>query len=168
MQFKVARGAMMMIANMGKVGQLDMVGISRDDFEKVSGETVWLGTDRNRVSQVLNNLLCGALDVIGVPRFQLPAEYIAAGIALFVAPVNSHAACRFMEKVPTAQALGRGADESEMCTARQLFALVTQLVADPMNSHAKVLFEKNTGLALERKEKEILKKGVDGDGKKKS
>jgi len=150
MQYQVARGTMSLLAQMGKNGQLDTLGISEDDFEKLNGQTPWIASDRNRVTQTLDALLCGTMDVIGVPRFQLPAEYIAGGIALFVAPINTHVACRFMEKVPSAEALGRGVDEAETCTAKQIFALVIQLLADPINSHAKHLWEKNTTLKIER------------------
>jgi hypothetical protein len=165
MQYTVARGAMKMIAQMGRVGQLETMGISEDDFERVTGKTPWLGTDRNRITQSLNAMLCGTLDALSIPRFEMPAEYVSAGIALFVDPINVHSACRFMENIPTAQALGRGADESEICTARQLFALVVQLVGDPERSVAKVLFERNTKISLDKENKR--KKGEQDNGQRK-
>jgi len=149
MQYKVARGAMALIAHQCKNGDLDSMGVTLEDFKKLTSHTPWLAPDRNRMNQVFNSIMSGTMDVVGVPRFQMPAEYIAAGIAMFVAPINIHVACRFMERIPTAESLGRGLDQADMCTAQQLFSLVVQLVADPETSHAKVLFERNTQMRIE-------------------
>jgi len=166
MQLTVARGAMRMIANMGTAGHLESIGLSEDDFNKVTGKLPWLGTDRNRMTQALNTLLTTTLDVLGIPRHTLCAEYVAAGIALFVHPVNAHVACRFMENAPSAMALGRGADEAEICSSKQLFALVVQLVADPERSHARILFERNTGIILDKVTKEQMRNGEVNYGEK--
>lgn len=149
MQYKVARGAMALIANQAKHGSLDTLGVSAEDFKKLSGDSPWMSTDRNRMNLVLSSLLSSTMDIIGVPRFQMPAEYIAAGIALFIAPINVQIACRFMERVPSAETLGRGLENSDIVTASQLFALVCQLVADPATSHAVILFERNTSIRIE-------------------
>lgn len=154
MQYRTATGCMSTIAAMGRKGMLGSIGITEEDFTKVSSDTPWLGSDRNRVEQAFKCLLYGTIDACGIPRFQLPAEYIAAGISIFVSPVNIHVACRFLERIPTAEQLGRGADDSDPITCRQLFAIVSQLVGDPINSASVKMFEKNTGLKIER---EILK-----------
>lgn len=148
LNYQVARGAMSMIANQARIGHLDNIGISIEDFEKVNGQVPWMAVDRNRVTLALNTMLTSTLDVIGLPRFQLPAEYMAAGIALFVAPINVHSACRFIERPGSSESLGRGVDEPERCTAQQLFALIVQLVSDPERSAAKHMFERNTGIKL--------------------
>lgn len=149
MQYRVARGAMALIANQAKHGDLDTLGVTREDFMKLSADVPWMASDRNRMNLVFYSMLSTTLDIIGVPRFQLPAEYIAAGISLFISPINVQAACRFFERVPTAESLGRGLDQADVCTAKQLYALCVQLIADPETSHAKVLFEKNTSLRLD-------------------
>ena len=148
MQLKVAMGAMRFIANMFKEGSVESLGITQEDFKQLSSEVPWLSSDRNRMSYVLGSLLSSTMDAISVPRFEMPAEYVAAGIAVFVAPMNVHAACRFMERSGTAQELSRGVESIEPVGARQLYALVVQLVTDPESSYAKVLFEKRTGIAI--------------------
>jgi hypothetical protein len=101
------------------------------------------------------------MDSLGVPRFQVPAEWIAACIAIFVAPINIQVACRFFEVSQTAEATGRGVDEVDPCTAKQLFALVQQLISDPDSSHAKVLFERNVGVRLQKIIQPLKPKGGD-------
>jgi len=165
MQYSVARGALSMIANMGRRGHLADIGMTEEDFEKVVGSEPWCGLDKIRMKQALNCLLTTTIDSLGLPRHQLPAEFISAGICMFVNPVNSLFACRLMENVPTAMAMGRGADESEICTARQLFALTVQLYADPSRSHARILFEKNTSLALENIKGELLNRAIEREGR---
>lgn len=163
LQFNVACGSMSMIAQMGRQGYLSQIGITPDDFELVSGNVVWKGSDRNRVQQIINNLMFSTMDICGTPRFQIPAEYIAATIAMFVKPINMHVACRFFERASTADAMGRSLDDTETCTAQQLFALLVQLVADPTYSKARHLFERNTGLKIIEAEsltKEEIKEGL--------
>lgn len=149
MQYKVACGNMSLIANMARNGDLSTFGVTREDFNKLCGNAPWLANDRNRMRMTLESMLSSTMDVIGVPRFQMPAEFVAAGIALFIAPINIQTCCRFMERIPTAESLGRAADDSDVMTARQLFALCVQLVSDPVSSHAKELFERNTGIRME-------------------
>lgn len=164
MQFTVARGAMKFICDQYKMNNIETFGVSVEDFRKLSGHAFWIATDRTRMKATLEALLSASMDVVGIPRFQMPAEYIAAGIALFVAPNNVHSACRFMERVPTAEHLGRAVDSSDKATADQLFALVVQLISDPQHSSAVALFERNTGLRInesmysEDEPKEIIKK----------
>jgi len=149
MQYKVARSAMSFIAMEARNGSLESLGVTREDFNKLTSHSPWLGTDRNRMMLTLNSLLSSTMDVIGVPRFQKPAEYVAAGIALFVAPTNVQAACRFMENIPTAESLGRAIDRPDVVQSQQLFSLVVQLIGDPESSHAKHLFEKNTTIRIQ-------------------
>lgn len=151
MQYKVARGLMDYIAKQAQKGELESAGISQEDFELVTGPRVWTGYERNRVTQSFHALLQGSVILAGLPPFQMPAEYLAAGVALFVHPMNAQAICRIIEKAPSAESLGRGV-EHETCTAKQIFGLVVQLVADPTNSHAKSLFEKRTGLKIQEAE----------------
>lgn len=163
MQYKVAQGNMSFLARQAKQGHLDNIGVSMDDFRKVTQDVPWLGVDRSRVNSTLNTLITSTVDIIGMSRFQLPAEYIAAGIAMFVAPINVNAACIWMERAPTSEDLGRGLDEPLSCTASQLFALVTQLLADPEHSSAKHLFEKNTSIAIGRSKEIDMSKALSKD-----
>jgi len=156
LQYKVARGAMTMLANAGKAGFLGLVGISQDDFNVATGETPWIGSQRNRVVQTLKSMMFLTTDNLGFPRFRLPAEYIAGAIAVFVSPVNVHAACHALAQSPSAADLARGGDQLDECSAEQLFALTVQLISDPVSSDARVMFEQKTALSIERTSSEVV------------
>jgi len=160
LNYVVAKRAMSMIASQGRVGHLDMIGISQDDFNKVISDIPWIPADRNRVISTLNTLMSGILDTCGMPRFPLPAEYVAAAIAVFVSPVNIHLACSYIEKPSTANQLGTGVDEPERCTAQQLFSLIVQFHGSEDHVLARVQFEKNTRLKLDLMQEEIKKGSV--------
>jgi len=151
MNYEVAASSMRLLANIGRKGFLDGLGVSRADFDRFVGDEPWLATDRNRMTSVLNTMINASVDAMGLPRFDLPAEYIAAGIALFVAPVNVHGCCVFAARgaKPTEE-MGRGTQSStEAVSPDRLFALVIQLFSDQRTS-ARALFEKNTSIALEK------------------
>jgi len=160
LQYKVARGAMDMLAQSGRAGFLAMVGISQDDFNTAVGNTPWIGSQRNRVVQTLKSMMFLSTDNLGFPRFRLPAEYIAGAIATWVSPCNLHIACHALANVPSAQDLAKGQKQvMDECSPEQLFALVVQLYADPASSSATALFAQKTSLNIERslvKEEETI------------
>lgn len=157
LNYVVAKRAMSLIAQQGKVGYLDLIGVSQEDFNKVTSDVPWLPSDRNRVTSTLNTLLSGVLDSCGLPRFPLPCEYIAAGLSIWVAPGNLHLACSFMERSSTASQLGAGVDEPERCTAQQLFALIVQFHGSDEHTTARIQFEYKTRLKLDAMQEEIKK-----------
>lgn len=149
LQYSVARGLMKFVAESAKQGVIEASGLTQEEFNLVVLDVPWTASVRNRIQKVLLNLCHYTSDAMSLPRFQLPAEYIASVIALYVAPVNVMSACRVMERLIPAEALGRD-DETDYCSAKQLFALCSQLYADGAHSSAVALWEKNTNLSLER------------------
>lgn len=151
MNYEVAVASMHVIANTGRKGFLDGLGISRSDFERLVGSDPWLGTERNRMTVVLDSLINASVDSQALPRFNLPAEYRAAGIAVFVHPVNMQAACIFAasSRPKSAEEMGRMATV-DPCSAEQVFALVLQLCGSQSRNGARAQFEKNTALALDQ------------------
>lgn len=157
LQYNVARSAMGLVASMGKAGYLSNLGLTKDDFDKITGELPWIGSDRNRVTQAFNSLMFGTIDALGLPRFQIPAEWIAACITVFVSPVNTHAACRFFERSSSADSISRSSEFDDV-TAEVLFSLCIQLHADVGSSAARTLFEKNTNLKIQKAVPEVAVK----------
>lgn len=163
MQIEVAIGCMRILANLGKGGYLDSVGVSRGDFERLISDHPWLGAERNRMTNVLMSMINGSIDAMGLPRFQLPAEYLAAGVAVFVHPINCMSACVCISSAPDAEKLGRKSENGNVSKAGhvypdQIFALVVQLFANEARTSARMLFEKQTGLALDKVKKEPVSK----------
>lgn len=163
----VALGSMSFLAQLGRSGHLDGLGLSRADFDRFIGSDPWLASDRNRMSAILHTMANSSLDAQGLPRFSLPAEYLAAVIAVFVHPVNVHASCVFAPPSMSAQDAGRaGGVTAENCTSEQLFALVVQLFSNSARGNARVLFEKKTGLALEKVSHTATESGDSSNRKK--
>jgi len=147
--YQVAKSAMSLLSNQGRQGHLGMVGVSQSDFDALTGTSPWLASDRNRMHTVLNALLNLSCDTIGCPRFTLPVEYVAAGIAMWVNPINAQSICRIMERTPSAADLGRqNIGNYENCSAEQLFSLVVQLYGDSAANQARAQFELKTSLSI--------------------
>lgn len=127
--YPVALNCMQLIGKGAVTDAFEALGITKDDFELATGDMSYLGADRSRVSSVLNALTHGTLDVLGLPRIEVPAEYRAAVIAVFVAPRNIHVACRWLETGVTAADIVAGG-QLEAVSAKQLFALICQLAGD--------------------------------------
>lgn len=150
MKYPAARNALELVCR-GGCDAVASFGISKDDFRLVTGNGIWLASDRERVRRVLENLLFGSMDLMGLQRITAPAEYIAAVLVVFVAPVNLMPACRFFEHSRPADdlALGPQSQQTEMVTAHQLFALCVDLVDPAAIPAAAAAFEKRVGLAIE-------------------
>lgn len=125
----------------------DTLGISYQDFNLVYGNTQWTRDQRRRVTQTLDALLFGTLDVIGLPRIAVPAEYVAAVISSFVAPANRQIACIWLAEQratgPRAIDLAAAGVEAlhvDPVSASQLFALVILLSENDRSSEVRQSF----------------------------
>ena len=158
MNFNAAMGAMNLLAGGGANDAISAMGITKTDYDVVTGPTKWVASQRTIVTKTLDALLYGVMDLVGVPRFECPAEYISAGIAMFVHPTNVQAGCRWMEGGTKVDTLAL--DEAEAggtrvpCKAPQLFALVLKIQENSTElDDYKARFEKKSGLAMTRANK---------------
>lgn len=62
----------------------------------ISQEEPWLNIQRNQIQEGFEALLHGSCDAANIPRIELPAEYVAAAIALVVKPANTQKACSWL------------------------------------------------------------------------
>lgn len=148
LNYEVAVSCMMMLANMGRQGVLEGLGVSRADFDRFVGGLPWMSSDRNRMSNMLHAFAFASLDAQGLPRFTLPAEYLAAVICIFVHPVNMLSACVVAPRTYPAEEQGRGVQETKV-TPEILFALVVQLCSSSHRGQARASFEKASKLILD-------------------
>ena len=155
LRLEVSKGAMSLLAKGAVVADLETMGITSDDWTLATGNRPWIGQDRTRVKRILEVLTFGTIDVIGLPRFEVSAEYLAAVLAMFVHPTNILPACRWMEGIGSAEndmlAAGHSSDPPhgvETVHARQLFALVLALWEDSASEGFRVQFEKRVGIKL--------------------
>jgi len=72
------------------------VALDKDEIEFIMGQRLWLAQERARVRRGVEAFAFGALDVLGLPRFPLPAEFVACVIATIIHPSNWTVACVVM------------------------------------------------------------------------
>lgn len=97
------------------------------DAEKLVQTSLWTPADRPIVRRAFDAVLFGSCDTVGIPRFELPAEYIACWISLAIGPVNRMTACSWFSGLRSAQELASDPEESSFdpnIKPQQLFALV--------------------------------------------
>lgn len=145
--FPVAQNCMTLIKEGAVNDAFEALGIIPEDFDLVCSSIPYIGDDRLRVTNVLNSLIWGTLDVVGLPRIEVPTEFIASVLAVFVAPGNLAVASRWMETGSSAEDLVSGGS-LEPVSARQLFALCCQLQSDAPVATAR--WEQRTGRAVKR------------------
>jgi len=90
MRYAASVGALKVL---GGSGYLDM---GQDDLDFLMAPRPWMATDRNRARRCIEMYAYGCLDVIGLPRFPLPAEFLACVIARCVHAVNWQTSCVVM------------------------------------------------------------------------
>lgn len=161
MNYEVAKRAMMLVVT-ATTGAFKSLGISQKDFELATGAAPWLGTDRRRVRSVLDSLIFASVDLVGVNRFEVSAEYIAACLGVFVHPVNLMVACRFMEGASTAEAHSLDG-VADPVTADQLHALVIRLHTSESADSARDQFEKTVKQKIAAAELRLQQKRDQGD-----
>lgn len=143
--YAVAVNCMTLIKNGAVNDAFDALGIRAEDFEMVCNHTPWIGADRYKITQCLQSMIWGTLDVVGLPRIEVPTEFIASCISCFVSAGNIAVACRWMETGHTAEDVAAGGHLEEV-TANQLFALCCKLVTDAPTARAR--WEQRTGRAV--------------------
>lgn len=139
-----AIGSMRLIRNGSLGDSLEAIGVNREDYDRLVTRVPWVADDRAVVTRAIDGLAFGVLQVSGIPRFELPAEFLAAILYVFVDPVNLLKASRWIERSQSAADLA-GAGGTERVEAPQTFALLVQL-ANSGETGFREDFEKQCGL----------------------
>lgn len=115
------------MASIRFVNASSVLDLTEEDFAFVTGDRLWLGVDRSRARRCVEALVYGAIDVVGLPRFAAPVEFIAAAIALYVHPVNAQLACAIMDGAQFSDTIISGVDTP--ISAAELFSHVLRVRA---------------------------------------
>lgn len=141
-------------------GDFDMLGITHEQMQKLTQNFTWLRSDMQVVMRTMITMLYGTLEVLGIPKITVPAEYIAPHIATLVDPCNRMACCVWLsqEKQTGAGALELAARNHQASiidhtSADQLFALVCLLSDSDECGYARVRWEQVLNLRLEQAER---------------
>jgi len=147
LRLEVLVGCMYAIAEAAP-DSLGVVGLNEDNWKQLTQNTPWIGTDRLQAKATLETLQWATLDLLNLPRFEVPAEYTAALLAFYVKPCNWMPACLLFEGQNSSLDVGiPTAGEAESVSARQLLALMC-LLQDEHKFELMARFEKRTKLML--------------------
>ena len=113
------------VSSIKLLDDLSYIDMDRGDFDFLTSDQIWLARDRQRARRCIESVAYGALDLIGLPRFALPAEFIAGVIAKFVHNVNSLIACSIMEGFEFTDNIITGTERKIL--ARELFSHVLRI-----------------------------------------
>ncbi len=144
-QLKVVKSAMHALAEGCASGSLESLGLLTSDLKLVTSNLPWKAAERNTVVRTMDTLMYGTMDALALPRFEVPAEYVAAAIAMFVKPCNIQPACIWLESSGlSALQMANPSTNQTRIEANQLFALVLQLSDDSEVGEIRHLFEQRT------------------------
>ncbi|QBZ71562.1 external scaffolding protein [Escherichia phage Lilledu] len=115
------------IASIKMIQASSVLDLTEDDFEFLTGDRVWIATDRSRARRAVEACVYGTLDFVGYPRFPAPVEFISAVIAYYVHPVNTQTACLIMEGAEFTENIVNGVESP--VKASELFAFVLRVRA---------------------------------------
>lgn len=118
------RNALAAIKLNAEVGLLDL---TPEGLEFLTTEKPWINTDRQEARRCIEAATYGALDYLGLPRMQVPAEFIAGTIALYVSPVNVLTACAIMDGAEWSENVIQGIERP--VKGNELFAFTLQVLA---------------------------------------
>lgn len=151
---QMVKGCASVVLNSSTASIIDSIGVTEAEWELVVGDRSWIGQDRARVTRILDSLLYGLVDTMGLPRFELPAEYVATVISLFVSPCNYFSACSWMGSYVPGGILSdsRSSDIPveglERVRPSQIFALVCDIRSGSFLTPMAHTFEKKVNLKL--------------------
>lgn len=132
LRLHTALGAMNIIKNGGANFSQEQFGIDEVAFRITTDACPWTVHDRTKVRRTLDGFIWGTIETLGLPKFQLPAEYIASIIAVFVHPMNYLAACSWVSGYVSNEDLiqgkqSEGVEGFAKVEPSQVFALVIAL-----------------------------------------
>lgn len=145
LRFETAVGALALVSDARYPDYMQSLGVSPADYKLLTGNTIFVNADRQVVTNALNAFCSGVLDLVGVARFELPAEYIAAVINAFVRGPNIMVACNWMADLQPrpGDELVADARSGLRVTAPMLFTLICRMRADNRCEEIKHAFEKH-------------------------
>ena len=160
-----ALGSMQIIKGIDYTDLLPALGITDTDYSLVIGHTPWVAAQRARVRQTLDTLAAGVMDITGVPRFEMPAEFYAALIISFVSPINMQMACRWLEGHRSRDSIAGLSADSNPPKPEVVFCFVCDLYTTEGAKQIRAQFEKNVGLSIQRAIPSLDQGGSNGQSK---
>ena len=106
------------------------IGVTKADFDKTTGDTIWTVRDRLAVLNTFKAIIYSTTDALGLDRVVLPPEFVAGAICTVIAPVNRMAAAHWVStEIKTGKPILSDDGEEvgfSKCTVSTLLHLVTE------------------------------------------
>jgi len=130
---------------------LDVLGVSEQDLRITTGPVQWQRHQIRQVVRTINSIIYGTLEIHGMPKFPVPAEYAAQAILHCVSPCNRQLACSWLihEKI-VGTSIDDEDNEMEPTTFDKLYKLVCKLSASNKASQCRDQWLKKIGMAVEK------------------
>jgi hypothetical protein len=129
-----------------QTADFDVLGITVDDFEMLTGEDEWSVANKRQVVNSIDAFLFSTLDLAGVARHAIPAEVVAGVVGTVVAPKNQLLAANWIaQHADTGKPiheLAAGGDPMAIASVNpsQIYALL--ILAESEGLEARKVFEK--------------------------
>lgn len=133
LNLQTAIGSMQIVMEDSVIKICKSLGATPEEWELLTGTKPWKAEERHIVKRLLDNLVHGMMDAIGLPHIDIHAEYCAAVIYSFIGNSNTFYGCNLLANCHSADQLGNidgsinTLEGCEKITAQQLFALVCQM-----------------------------------------
>lgn len=133
----------------------EILGVTQEHFELLAQPVLWDLSQRPIVVRTLSALVNGTLEVMGVPKIIVPAEFLAAHIATIIAPENRAIACVWLSQerstggaVMELAARQQTPAQYDPASADHLFALVCILSNHDESNLARQRYKSRLGLRI--------------------
>lgn len=130
-----AMGSLQIIKEYASASAAIAAGMNETSYKQLVKGAPWTAPERAAIRDSLERMCHTSIDLLGLPRFELPAEYVATVIAVFVHPVNIAVACSWMAgRLPRSMDLHGSGDTTpqgmEHLSSAQLFAMVLDILGN--------------------------------------
>lgn len=136
-----AMGALRTVNSLNYLDMIESLGLGEPEWELLSQKSPWMAKHRPIIETLGKNLIYAGLDLMGVNRFPVSAEYVAAVAVTFISECNYMHFSQWMGSFATADELGnfdgsrQGHIEGmEKITPSQLHALILELRGNPKSN----------------------------------
>lgn len=137
LHLSTAFGAMRIVNSLNFQDMIASLGIHEPEWKLLTSKTPWMAKHRPIVEKLCKSLIFSSLDLMGVPRFTVPAEFVASVGVSFISECNYLHFSQWCGSYAKAEELGNydgsrtGPIEGlEKVSAPQLFALMCELRSD--------------------------------------
>ncbi len=109
--------------------------VTVDEFALLKKKCIWIASERAHARQIIEKLVYGTLDIMGLSRFEVPVQYVACIISMFVDNSNYMTASYIfagsqLHDISAMAESSQPVDSLESICVPQLFSLILLATAN--------------------------------------